>query len=79
MFKRLFRVYAHIYHSHFREMVALGAEAHLNSSFKRFSAFVLEFRLVDSRELAPMRDLILKMLGPAALSRGAQRPTHPGC
>lgn len=34
IFKRLFRVYAHIYHSHFPKIVALGEEAHLNTSFK---------------------------------------------
>ena len=35
IFKRLFRVYAHIYHSHFSKIVKLGEEAHLNTSFKR--------------------------------------------
>ena len=34
IFKRLFRVYAHIYHSHFPKIVSLGEEAHLNTSFK---------------------------------------------
>jgi hypothetical protein len=38
--KRLFRVYAHIYHQHFREVVSLGEEAHLNTSFKHFIYFV---------------------------------------
>lgn len=37
IFKRLFRVYAHIYHAHFRVIVhELGEEAHLNTSFKHF-------------------------------------------
>jgi MOB kinase activator 1 len=36
IFKRLFRVYAHIYHSHFPQVAALGEEAHLNTSFKHF-------------------------------------------
>jgi len=39
IFKRLFRVYAHIYHSHFRSVVALNVEAHLNTSFKHFIYF----------------------------------------
>ena len=38
--KRLFRVYAHIYHQHFPEVVQLGEEAHLNTSFKHFIYFV---------------------------------------
>ncbi len=38
--KRLFRVYAHVYHQHFREVVSLGEEAHVNTSFKHFIYFV---------------------------------------
>jgi hypothetical protein len=34
IFKRLFRVYAHIYYSHFEKIVDLGEEAHLNTCFK---------------------------------------------
>jgi len=56
--KRLFRVYAHIYHSHFAMVVKLGEEAHLNTSFKHFSFFIGEFKMIDKRELAPLADLI---------------------
>lgn len=35
IFKRLFRVYAHIYYTHFDKVLALTEEAHLNSSFMR--------------------------------------------
>jgi MOB kinase activator 1 len=58
IFKRLFRVYAHIYHSHFQKIVGLGAEAHLNTCSKHFILFVLEFGLVDKQEMAPLKDLI---------------------
>ena len=58
IFKRLFRVYAHIYHSHFTKIVSLGEEAHLNTSFKHFIYFTQEFNLVDKRELAPLAELI---------------------
>jgi len=60
--KRLFRVYAHIYHQHFPKVVQLQEEAHLNTSFKHFIFFVQEFSLVDKRELAPMADLIEKLM-----------------
>ena len=33
-------MYAHIYHQHFPEVVQLGEEAHLNTSFKHFIYFV---------------------------------------
>jgi hypothetical protein len=39
LFKRLFRVYAHIYHSHFQKIVSLNEEAHLNTCFKHFILF----------------------------------------
>lgn len=60
--KRLFRVYAHIYHQHFSEVVRLSEEAHLNTSFKHFIYFVQEFNLIDRRELAPLQDLIDKLI-----------------
>ena len=56
--KRLFRVYAHIYHQHFKEVVSLGEEAHLNTSFKHFIYFVQEFELIEKKELAPLQELI---------------------
>ena len=58
IFKRLFRVYAHIYHSHFQKITSLGAEAHLNTCFKHFIYFVDEFKLIEAKELEPLKDLI---------------------
>lgn len=58
IFKRLFRVYAHMYFSHFDTIVSLKVEAHLNTCFKHFIYFVREFELVESKELAPLHDLI---------------------
>eukprot|EP00742_Colponemidia_sp_Colp-10_P002196 GILJ01002346.1.p1 GENE.GILJ01002346.1~~GILJ01002346.1.p1 ORF type:complete len:244 (+),score=35.04 GILJ01002346.1:77-733(+) len=58
IFKRLFRVYAHIYHSHFAHMISLNAEAHLNTCFKHFVYFIDTFHLVDAKELAPLAELI---------------------
>nr|XP_027194086.1 MOB kinase activator 1B [Dermatophagoides pteronyssinus] len=60
--KRLFRVYAHIYHQHFQQIVRLDEEAHLNTSFKHFIFFVQEFNLIDKRELAPLSELIEKLV-----------------
>ncbi|GMQ07416.1 hypothetical protein CsSME_00051609 [Camellia sinensis var. sinensis] len=39
IFKRLFHVYAHIYHTHFEKIVSLKEEAHLNTCFKHFVLF----------------------------------------
>ncbi|PQQ04658.1 MOB kinase activator-like 1A [Prunus yedoensis var. nudiflora] len=64
IFKRLFRVYAHIYHSHFQKIVSLKEEAHLNTCFKHFVLFTGEFRLIDKGELAPLQDLVESILQP---------------
>jgi MOB kinase activator 1 len=58
IFKRLFRVYAHIYHSHFKQISVLGEEAHLNTCFKHFIYFTMHFKLVEEKELAPLQELI---------------------
>ncbi|CAK9140994.1 unnamed protein product [Ilex paraguariensis] len=62
IFKRLFRVYAHIYHSHFQKIVSLKEEAHLNTCFKHFVLFTWEFRLIDKGELAPLYELVESIL-----------------
>ena len=49
IFKRLFRVYAHIYHSHFQKIVSLKEEDHLNTCFKHFIMFTNEFGLIDKK------------------------------
>lgn len=59
--KRLFRVYAHIYHQHFELIEQLKAIEHLNTSFKHFILFVQEFNLIDTKQLSPLEDLIQKL------------------
>eukprot|EP00939_MAST-03C_sp_MAST-3C-sp1_P000432 g432.t1 len=58
IFKRLFRVFAHIYHRHYGEYHQLGVSPNLNNSFKRFILFVLEFDLISKEHLAPLQKLI---------------------
>jgi len=60
IYKRLFRLYAHIYYSHFDKICAIGAKAHLNTCFKHFIFFILEFQLVDEKDLAPLKNFIDK-------------------
>jgi MOB kinase activator 1 len=43
IWRRLFRVYAHVYCEHFSVIVGLGLESHLNTSFKHFVLFAKEF------------------------------------
>ena len=58
IFKLFFRIYGHLYHSHFNDFVALESETHLNDSFRHFLFFVEEFKLLNSSELPPLKQLI---------------------
>mmetsp|Transcript_6619 Transcript_6619/g.19665 ORF Transcript_6619/g.19665 Transcript_6619/m.19665 type:complete len:230 (-) Transcript_6619:291-980(-) len=63
IFRRLFRVYGHIYHSHFESILNLGAEPHLNTCFKHFVYFVYEFNLIPNKqEMAPLQELIDQLM-----------------
>jgi hypothetical protein len=64
IFKRLFRVYGHMYHSHVESIIALGAEAHLNTCFKHFMYFILEFGLVERKELEPLVEICMVRSSP---------------
>lgn len=76
--KRLFRVYAHIYHNHFDTVLKLEEEAHLNTSFKHFTFFIYEFNMIDKRELAPMQELIDRNLKSVGIEPSSDRPAASG-
>lgn len=59
--KRLFRVYAILYHSFFPELEAKEAAAYLNTSFKHFFFFLLNFNLVEEVELNAMKGLVKRL------------------
>lgn len=56
--KLLFHVVAHIYHSHFREIVLLGLHAHLNSIFAHIIEFNLCHQVLEDKETEVLQDLI---------------------
>ena len=63
MFKRLYRVYAHIYCHHYPVIINLGLEPHLNTSFKHYVLFVDEHKLAMGRDFwGPLGDLVDSML-----------------
>jgi MOB kinase activator 1 len=55
IYKRLFRIFAIVYHSHFPIYEKLGAVAHLNTCFKHFMYFCFEFDLVPENELKALK------------------------
>jgi len=61
IFKRLFRLYAHIYNSHSDRIRSIGASAHLNTTFRHLYHFIKEFDLVPKQEMQPLQKLIDKL------------------
>jgi len=74
IYKRLFRLYAHIYWQHFAKMKAIGANAHLNTCFKHFVFFILEFGLVSKQAMAPLEKFIAKFRDEGAASGSKEAP-----
>merc|ERR1711865_317274 len=62
IFKRLFRVYAHLYYSHYEYVCSIGADAHINTCFKHFILFAQQFNLIAEKELKPLDELIHNLL-----------------
>ncbi|XP_042145173.1 MOB kinase activator-like 3 [Ixodes scapularis] len=58
---RLFRVFVHVYIHHFDKLVAIGAEAHVNTCYKHFYYFITEFDLVSQKELEPLTEMTQKV------------------
>ena len=59
IFRRLFRVFGIIYSSFFSTLEALDMAPHLNSAFKHFLFFCMEFQLLPDREMEPL-DVLVK-------------------
>ena len=63
IFKRLYRVYAHIYCHHYPVIIHLGLEPHLNTSFKHYVLFIDEHGLATGKDFyGPLGDLVDNML-----------------
>lgn len=56
--KLLFHVVAHIYHSHFREIVLLGLHAHLNSIFAHIIEYNFFYHILEDKEVEVLQDLV---------------------
>ncbi|CAK9008401.1 MOB kinase activator 1B (Mob1 homolog 1A) (Mps one binder kinase activator-like 1A) [Durusdinium trenchii] len=62
IYKRLFRIFAILYHRHFHVFEELEAQAHLNTCFKHFLFFCLEFDLIDDeKELQVLKGPVARL------------------
>ncbi|KAJ7432797.1 Mob1/phocein [Mycena galericulata] len=51
IYRQLLRVFAHIYHAHYAQILHLRSEPHFNSLFAHFLAFGSEFELLEMKDL----------------------------
>jgi MOB kinase activator 1 len=62
IYKRMFRLFAHLYYHHLESMRSVGGNAHLNTCFKHFILFSNEYNLVGQDALAPMAKYVNSIL-----------------
>ncbi|QRW00025.1 Mob1/phocein family [Ceratobasidium sp. AG-Ba] len=51
IYVQLFRVFAHVYHAHFTDLLHLHSEGHFNSLFAHFLVFGQQYRLLDAKDV----------------------------
>jgi hypothetical protein len=51
MYRQMLRVFAHIYHAHYRDILHLRSEPHFNSLFAHFLAFGREYELLELKDV----------------------------
>mmetsp|Transcript_6782 Transcript_6782/g.12584 ORF Transcript_6782/g.12584 Transcript_6782/m.12584 type:complete len:148 (-) Transcript_6782:149-592(-) len=73
IFRRMFRVYAHLYHHHFQQIEKGAGDVQLNTSFKHFILYALHFELIPKEELGPLDDLIQHLLERGKKSKDEQK------
>eukprot|EP01134_Creolimax_fragrantissima_P002249 CFRG2249T1 len=61
IFRLLFHVLSHIYHTHYSVLLELGLNGHLNTIFAHFATFVHAHRLLEHKECLSMEPLIKEL------------------
>jgi len=62
IFTRMFRIFAIIYHSHFKYIEEQGAASHLNTSFKHFVFFAYENGLLEDKEIKALEEPVSRLI-----------------
>ncbi|ELP83843.1 hypothetical protein EIN_197860 [Entamoeba invadens IP1] len=58
IFKRLFRVYAHMFYNHMEHMEQLGIQTVTLRGFKHFYAFSRQYKMLSKDDVAPLQTLV---------------------
>lgn len=61
IYRRLFRIYCHLYYHHLKDFKENGGIHYLNASLKHFYRFVKRHDLVGDNELTPLIDVIKQL------------------
>ena len=61
--RRMFRVFAILFHRMYDEFQKLEAVAHLQTVFKHFCFFCFEFKLLDSKETDALKGPVNQLMG----------------
>ena len=51
MYRQLLRIFSHVYHAHYPQILHLRSEPHFNSLFAHFLAFGREYELLDVKDV----------------------------
>ena len=51
VYRQLLRVFAHLYHAHYPQILHLRSEPHFNSLFAHFLAFGKEYELLEVKDI----------------------------
>ncbi|XP_023346750.1 MOB kinase activator 3C [Eurytemora carolleeae] len=57
IFRRLYRVFVHIYYHHFDRLNEIKAEVHANALYKQFYCLSKEYNLISAKDYEPLQDL----------------------
>jgi len=61
IFRRLYRVFVHVYIEHFERLQEAGAEAHTNTFYRHYYFFMKEHKLMEDKDFAPLETLNEKL------------------
>ena len=61
-FGEMLKLYAHMYHMHYKVFKLFELEEHLNTSFKHFTLFAVKYNLLERDEMFPLKKIVDKIL-----------------
>eukprot|EP00180_Rhodochaete_pulchella_P000222 Plantae.Rhodophyta-Rhodochaete_pulchella.ctg1157.p2 GENE.Plantae.Rhodophyta-Rhodochaete_pulchella.ctg1157~~Plantae.Rhodophyta-Rhodochaete_pulchella.ctg1157.p2 ORF type:complete len:103 (-),score=13.64 Plantae.Rhodophyta-Rhodochaete_pulchella.ctg1157:822-1130(-) len=56
--RKLFRIYGHVFHAHLDEVIKVGSQQELCSSFRHFVYLAYEYGLLTARDFEPLKGLL---------------------